>query len=97
MVDRIVEVASPVRILLFGSRARGDAKDNSDIDFIVMLPTRDKMKEVRVEILASLGGLGFAKDVLVTTPEYFAGASRTPGHLFRRAAEETKVLYDREV
>jgi len=38
MVERIVEQFHPLRITLFGSRARGDAGPDSDVDLLVVLP-----------------------------------------------------------
>jgi len=36
IVDRIVERAQPDKVILFGSRARGDARPNSDFDVLVI-------------------------------------------------------------
>ena len=36
VIERIVEVAEPEKIILFGSAARGDADANSDIDLLVI-------------------------------------------------------------
>ena len=36
IVRRIVEVAKPDRIILFGSRASGDASSGSDVDLLVV-------------------------------------------------------------
>ena len=40
MVERIADRFDPERILLFGSRARGDARDWSDVDLLVVMPGR---------------------------------------------------------
>ena len=36
MVDAIVAEVDPDQVILFGSRARGDARENSDVDFVVL-------------------------------------------------------------
>jgi predicted nucleotidyltransferase len=38
IVRRIVEAVHPLRIILFGSRARGDARPDSDLDLLVVMP-----------------------------------------------------------
>ncbi len=41
------EAAKPARVILFGSYARGDAGENSDLDFLVVEPTlQDKFGEM---------------------------------------------------
>jgi len=37
MTERIVQRFHPVRVILFGSHARGDARPDSDVDLLVML------------------------------------------------------------
>jgi predicted nucleotidyltransferase len=38
LVPRLIEHYNPIRIYLFGSTARGDYRDDSDLDFMVVLP-----------------------------------------------------------
>src|ERR1700730_16010756 len=72
MVRRLVEVYSPLRIYLFGSKARGDDGPDSDYDLLVVLPD-DAPQPLRDGGLGyrALLGLGVAKDVLVCTKTYF--------------------------
>jgi uncharacterized protein len=39
MVERIVHEFEPVQIILFGSQARGEARGDSDVDLLVVLPS----------------------------------------------------------
>jgi predicted nucleotidyltransferase len=48
IVARIEAVARPERIVLFGSRARGDARDNSDFDLLVIAAPRRSMRPSRM-------------------------------------------------
>ena len=95
MVQRIVRDFSPLQILLFGSHARGTANEHSDIDLIVVLPTlSDDVHGQVADVHGSLSGLGFSKDVIVTTPERIERGKFLPGHVFSYAIPEAKVLYD---
>ena len=94
MVERIVRDFSPLKILLFGSWARGDAKPDSDIDLIVVFPSVVDRYALTAEILGSLGGFQFAKDVIVTTPDEIERSLHLPGHVFRYAIPESRLLYE---
>ena len=95
MVRRIVRDFSPLQILLFGSQARGDANEHSDIDLIVVFPTlSDDVHGQAADVRKSLRGLGFPKDVIVTTPERIERGKSKLAHVFSYAIPEAKVLYD---
>lgn len=69
IVRRIVEVAHPERIILFGSAARGEMGPDSDVDVLVVkssVPHRGRLEE---EIHLNFFGLGAPVDVIVVTPE----------------------------
>jgi predicted nucleotidyltransferase len=69
IVRRIVRVAAPERIVLFGSAARGEARPDSDLDLLVIKPGRYHRGRLTEEIYRSLIGVGRAVDVVVVTPE----------------------------
>lgn len=69
IVRRIVRVAQPQRIILFGSFARGDAGPNSDLDLLVIKAGEYHSGKLTGRIYKSLIGVGQAVDVIVVTPE----------------------------
>jgi predicted nucleotidyltransferase len=83
-------------ILLFGSRARGDARAESDADFLVVLPQppRSTRREM-VELTGLLRPLKMAVDVLVVSAKRFHESAAVPGTLCHTALREGKVLYGR--
>ncbi|MDR7415269.1 MAG: nucleotidyltransferase domain-containing protein [Armatimonadota bacterium] len=100
-VRRIVERLQPLRIILFGSRARGEAGRWSDFDFLVVLPeVRDK-RTAMVEALRALNGLRdpqgmpVAVDVIVTSPAEIDRRGDVPGSVLRSALREGRVVYER--
>ena len=94
MVERIVRDFSPLKILLFGSWARGNVKPDSDIDVIVVFPSVADKYAVTTEILGILGGVQFAKEVIVTTPDEIERSLHLPGHVFRYAIPESRLLHE---
>ena len=94
MVERIVREFRPLKILLFGSQARGTAKRDSDIDLIIVFPSVADSRALTVEIRRPLRGLGYAKDVIVTTPDEIERGLTLPGHVFRYAIPKSRLLYE---
>lgn len=70
IVERIVEVADPERIILFGSAARGEMGLHSDVDVLVVKENYDTMSrgELIEEIYMNLIGVAQAVDIVIATP-----------------------------
>ena len=92
---RIVEQFHPVKVILFGSHARGEADERSDIDLIVLCETFDDRSELTTAMHRAMWGLKLPCDILVFTPQEYEHEQRFPGSVARYAAREAKVLYDR--
>ena len=95
MVKRIAEGFDPERILLFGSRARGDTRDGSDVDLLVVMPDGTDRREAAIEMRGAVGDLPLAKDIVVTTPDHIARRGHVIGTVLRPALREGKALYER--
>lgn len=92
-VGRLVDQFEPERILLFGSRARGDAAEWSDVDLLVVMPDGTDRRQTAIEMHVALGDLPAAKDIVVTTPAHIAQGGH--GTVLRPALREGAVLYER--
>jgi predicted nucleotidyltransferase len=93
-VDRIVRKFHPIRIILFGSWARGSAREDSDLDLLVVLPKVEHKRKVAIEVLRTLNGLPITKDVIVTTPKEIKERGQVVGNILRPALEEGKIVYE---
>jgi len=91
---RLVEQFEPVRIILFGSQARGTADERSDVDLLVVCRVDGKKRDLMVAMDRALNGLGIARDIIVLTLEEFERDRHIPGTVARPAWQEGKVLYD---
>jgi len=94
-VERIVEVADPVRIVAFGSRARGDFRPESDLDLAVIVDHLEPTEKPPVT-RSMLGGLGMSMDLLVFGRERHQHMSRMLGSVNQEIDREGVVLYNRE-
>jgi len=93
LCDRIVEGFHPERVILFGSYARGDANEDSDVDLLVVMPFEGKGARKAAEIMKDIRP-GFPVDVLVRTPETVRERIELGDFFLREAVQEGKVLYE---
>jgi predicted nucleotidyltransferase len=92
-VRRVVEAADPVKVILFGSHARGDAQEDSDIDFLVVeRQVRDSTEE-SARLRRVIGAVGVGVDVVVVDEAGFDKWSEAPGSTLYWAKREGRVLY----
>ena len=79
------------KVILFGSRARGEARADSDADFLVVEPEVKDPFDESDRLAALLAPLEIAFDVLVTSSEEFEYWRDTPNTVYGRATREGKV------
>lgn len=94
MAELLRDAARPAKIILFGSHARGDARDDSDIDVMVVEENVADRQAEMVRLLRVLSPLRIPVDLLVVGKDLFNYWSETPGNIYFHVAEEGKVLYE---
>lgn len=92
-VKRVLEVAPARQIILFGSAARGEMHERSDIDLLVIVPSGRHRRRTAQEIYRNLIGVGFAADIVVVTEDDIERFRDHEGMIMKLALEEGKVLY----
>ena len=93
MTERIVQDFAPLQIILFGSQARGDADQDSDIDMLVVFAELTDKRKTAIDIGRALSDVPVAKDILVSTPEELERSRTRIGSVLRYAQQEGKVLW----
>jgi predicted nucleotidyltransferase len=93
-VDRLVAVANPSKVILFGSYARGDATDDSDLDLMVIEQEVQNSGEEMIRLHSAVGDVGIGVDVLVYSDKEASRRSQVPGTLLYWAFKEGRVMYD---
>ncbi|MDZ7359831.1 MAG: nucleotidyltransferase domain-containing protein [candidate division KSB1 bacterium] len=93
LVQRIVAAVHPLRIILFGSAARGDMGPNSDLDVLVVMPDGVHRRKTAQSIYRHLRGFGFAKDIVVATQSDITKYRSNPYMIIKPALDEGRELY----
>lgn len=68
LVKEIVELVHPLRIILFGSRARNEAKSDSDIDLLIVMPEGTHRRKAAQYLYRNIRGIKVPYDLIVATP-----------------------------
>ena len=96
IVRRLVEAVDPDKIILFGSRGRGDFHSQSDVDLLIVKAS-DLPHHRRAGLAhRALTGIGVPKDILWYTPEEVDEWSEVKYHVATRATREGRVLYEKK-
>ena len=91
-VERIVAVAQPSRVILFGSYGRGDAEAGSDVDLMVIKPqVTDRYMEM-LRLHEAVGSIGAGVDVLVYSEAEYERRSQVPGTVPYWARKEGRAI-----
>ena len=92
IIRRIVEVAQPEKIILFGSAARGEMGPHSDVDLLVIKSGVHRL-ELTGQICRHMHGVGEAVDIIVVTPEDVERYRHSHALVMAPALREGKVIY----
>ncbi len=92
---RIVEAMHPARVTLFGSRARGDMRADSDVDLMIEMETDLPPLERMRQVYRLFGPRLWSMDVIVFTPDEIARQRHSRNSVLREIEAEGKVLYER--
>ena len=92
----IVERFQPEQVILFGSVARGEEDENSDLDLMVVLGHNDEEGRDGYAIrLAIAQNFVLPVDVLIRSADVLARYRQNPNSMLSRMLEDSHVLYDR--
>ena len=93
IVRRVVEVARPERIVLFGSAARGEVGPHSDVDLLVIANVEDPLGAMG-RIHRRLRGEHAAVDIVVVTPAQVARYRNSHASIIKPAMQEGRIVYE---
>jgi predicted nucleotidyltransferase len=94
IIRRILSVAQPDKIILFGSAATGEMTRDSDIDLLIIESAPDHPRKESVRICTRLRGMGYPFDVIVITTDWFEASKNVIGGIAYPANKHGKIIYD---
>ncbi len=94
IVRRVLSIAQPDKIILFGSAATGAMTEDSDIDLLIVEPAPKNRHEETVAITKAIGDVNFAVDVKVIATERFEATKNIIGGIAYPAHKYGRVLYE---
>jgi HEPN domain-containing protein/predicted nucleotidyltransferase len=92
-VDALVREFRPLKILLFGSRARGDGREESDIDLLVVLERIDDRRKTRDALQRALPRMPVSVDVWAADPDELARTGDSVGSFVYPVLRDGEVVY----
>ena len=95
IIRRIVQTAQPDKIILFGSRARGDARPDSDFDVLVIKESSEPRYRRSVPLYVALADLPAEVEVMVYTPEEIDEWRQVSQAFVTTAVREGTTIYER--
>jgi len=93
VVARVVEEVSPLRIVLFGSRALETAGPDSDVDLLIVVPDGERPLSVMRRLHRRIRGVGVPVDYVVATPDRLARHGKSIGYIYREALVHGREVY----
>lgn len=92
-IKRILSVIQPTKVILFGSAARGEMHENSDIDLLIVTPAGTHRRKTAQKIYRNMIGVGFAADIVVITEDDLERYKEHHGMIIHQALEDGRVIY----
>ena len=92
-VQRIVETVHPLKIVFFGSYARGQVTSGSDIDVLVVMPEGVHRRQTAQFLYRQIKGVSVPFDILVATPDDLQKHKDNIGLIYRAILREGREIY----
>jgi len=93
IVRRVSGAVHPLRVILFGSAARGEMGPATDVDLLIVMPDGTHRRDTGRKVFRALSGLGIAKDVIVVTERDLKEVDENPSLVIKPALEEGRDVY----
>jgi predicted nucleotidyltransferase len=93
LVQMVVTAVRPLRIVLFGSAARGEMRSDSDVDVLVVMPQGTHRRKTAQRLYRQMGGLGMPFDIVVATPDDLELHRSNPGLIYGTILREGTEVY----
>ena len=93
VVDQIVELAQPRRIILFGSAATGRVEEDSDLDFLIVIPEDKRPQDLTDRLNMQVRNRPMPCDFMVVTQAVLDRNSDNPGLVYGEILTRGREVY----
>jgi len=93
LVQQVIAAVHPLRVVLFGSAARGQWTATSDIDLLIVIPDGCPIRRTAQHLYTSIRGIRTPFDLVVVTPSVLLKHANDCGMVYRHALREGLELY----
>jgi len=94
-IRKIIEVARPSKLILFGSYVKNKTDINSDVDFLIVTGNEiENTRKESVRIRRALRGIRMPMDILVVPERKWMELKDEPGLIYKEALKNGKVIYE---
>jgi predicted nucleotidyltransferase len=93
IVRAIVHEVRPIRVILFGSIARGESHASSDVDLLVVVPEGSHRRQMARRLYQAVSGEGIPFDLVIATEGDINRYGDRIGLVYRTALKEGRLLY----
>ena len=93
LVQQIVDIAHPLKIMLFGSAASGNPTQSGDIDVLVIMPEGTHRRQTAQHLYRKIRGVGMPFDLIVATTQDLNAHKDNVGLIYRSILRDGKEIY----
>ena len=93
LVANVVSIANPLRIILFGSAAREESGEHSDIDLLIVMPEGVHRRRTAQKLYREIKGLAVPFDIVVATAQDLERHKDNDGLIYKNALKEGIEVY----
>ena len=90
----LVDAAKPIKVILFGSYATGNAQDDSDVDLLVVERGLRNTRAEMVRLRNLVRPLRIPVDIIVVSEDEFSDWAHLTGTVLHWAATEGRVMHE---
>ena len=93
ILKKILEIITPEKIILFGSRAKDSNKEDSDYDILIVKSGIENKREISRKIYRNLLGTNASVDIIIEMPEIIDKYKDSVGYIYKNILQEGKIIY----
>lgn len=93
IVNKILEIIVPEKIILFGSRAKNEHNENSDYDILIVKSGLKNKREICKKLYRNMLGTNASVDIILEMPDILEEYKNSVGHIYKHILKDGKIIY----